>query len=118
MALLQYTAPVNYSEQKQLFKEFLENFKTFESASESSATEAIEDLRIHADDDVDGDDAMEDDDEYGQQTTGRKREPKLKYMQVLQEAADRARNNVIIELDDLNTVSLPPCYILAYVIIF
>lgn len=103
MALLQYTAPVNYSEQKQLFKEFLENFKTFESASESSATEAIEDLRIDADDDVDGDDAMQDD-EYGQQTTRRKREPKLKYMQVLQNAADRATNNVIIELDDLDTV--------------
>ncbi|KAI1920747.1 DNA replication licensing factor MCM7 [Ophidiomyces ophidiicola] len=105
MALLQYKAPVKYSEQKELFKEFLQHFKSFESASESAATEAIEGLHIEENDISDDDDIMEEingDTPGGRSARRRNRQPKLKYMQVLQDVADRTKNNVLIELDDLD----------------
>ena len=49
MALLQYPAPVDYAAQQAAFKDFLLHFKSFESASENAATEAIEDLHIDED---------------------------------------------------------------------
>ena len=97
MALLQYRAPVKYSEQQAIFKDFLQHFKSFETA------DAIEDLNLH--EDVDEDDLMEDAGEDGEQTNERrKREPKVKYMQILQDVADRVKSNVVIELDDLQSV--------------
>lgn len=106
MALLQYPAPVDYAAQLDAFKDFLKHFKTFESASEAAATEAIEDLHIDGDGTSDEYDFMDDvDDEEGVQRSRRRREPKLKYMQMLQDVADRERNNILIELDDLATVS-------------
>lgn len=108
MSLLQYPAPVDYAAQLDSFKDFLQHFKTFESASEAAATEAIEDLHIDGDGTSDEYDFMEDaDGENGEQRPGRKqREPKLKYMQMLQDVADRERTNILIELDDLMTVSI------------
>ncbi|KAI9924999.1 hypothetical protein ASPWEDRAFT_118579 [Aspergillus wentii DTO 134E9] len=105
MALLQYPAPVDYAAQLDVFKDFLKHFKTFESASESAATEALEDLHIDGDGTSDEYDFMEDaENEGGAQGAGRRRrEPKLKYMQMLQDVADRERTNVLIELDDLIT---------------
>lgn len=110
MALLQYPAPVDYEAQKEAFKDFLQHFKSFESASEAAATEAIEDLHIDGDRTSDEYDFMDDaEDEEGAQRSGRtarrRREPKHKYMQMLQEVADRERSNILIELDDLRTVS-------------
>lgn len=110
MALLQYPAPVDYTAQLNSFKDFLQHFKTFESASESAATEAIEDLHIDGDDTSDEYDFMDDaEDENGEQRPSRRRRDpkhKYKYMQMLQDVADRERTNVLIELDDLLTVSV------------
>ncbi|CBF70403.1 hypothetical protein AN5992.2 [Aspergillus nidulans FGSC A4] len=104
MALNQYPAPVDYHGQLEAFKDFLKHFKSFESASASAATEAIEDLHIDEDGISDEYDFMEDADESGAQSrAGRRRnkEPKLKYMQMLQDVADRERLDVLVELDDL-----------------
>ncbi|OKL60884.1 DNA replication licensing factor mcm7 [Talaromyces atroroseus] len=106
MALLQYPAPVDYAAQQEAFKDFLKHFKTFESASEAAATEAIQGLRIDGDRSEDEYDFMDDvDTEQGR----RRRDPKTKYMQVLQDIANRDSNNILIELDDLETFekSLP-----------
>ncbi|KAL3475809.1 MCM2/3/5 family-domain-containing protein [Aspergillus californicus] len=112
MALLQYPAPVDYSGQLNAFKDFLQHFKSFESVSASAAAEAIEDLRLDEDGTSDEYDFMDDADESGAQGRGarrRQREPKLKYIQMLQDVADRERSDVLIELDDLATYerSLP-----------
>jgi DNA replication licensing factor MCM7 len=51
---------------------------------------------------------MDDVNEGGAQSRGarrRNREQKLKYMQMLQDVADRERADVLIELDDLVAVS-------------
>jgi DNA replication licensing factor MCM7 len=110
MALLQYPPPVDYAAQLDAFKDFLQHFKTFESTSEAAATQAIEDLHIDGDATSDEYDFMDDvENENGQQGAGTRRgrrEPKLKYMQILQDIADRERTNILIELDDLATVSL------------
>ncbi|PWY74589.1 MCM-domain-containing protein [Aspergillus sclerotioniger CBS 115572] len=105
MALNSYTLNVNYEAQLDAFKDFLKHFKSFESASESAATEALEDLHIDEDGTSDEYDFMDDvDQEGGAQRAGRRRrEPKLKYMQLLQEVADRERTNILVELDDLAT---------------
>lgn len=106
MALNQYPAPVDYNGQLDAFKDFLKHFKSFESASASAATEAIEDLNIDEDRTSDEYDFMDDADESGAQSRGRRRnkQPKLKYMQMLQDVADRERSDILIELDDLVTV--------------
>ncbi|OQE42385.1 hypothetical protein PENCOP_c004G08071 [Penicillium coprophilum] len=105
MSLLQYPPPVDYSAQLNGFKDFLKGFKTFQSSSEAAATEALEDLNIDDGQTSDEYDFMDDVDE----TTGanargarRHREPKLKYMQILQDIANRDKSNILIELDDLS----------------
>ena len=103
MALLQYRAPVNYELQFEAFKDFLQNFKSFESATEDAAADAIENLRIDADGTSDEYDFM-DDAEGDADETRKQRRTKLKYMSVLQDISDRVKNNVLIELDDLDTV--------------
>ncbi|OQE31975.1 hypothetical protein PENSTE_c001G05423 [Penicillium steckii] len=112
MALLQYQAPVDYAAQLDGFKDFLQHFKTLQSSSEAAATEAMEDLNIDGNRTSDEYDFMDDvDDGEGAQTRGarRRREPKLKYMQILQDVSNRDSANVIIELDDLDVYekSLP-----------
>lgn len=106
MALNQYPAPVDYNGQLDAFKDFLKHFKTLESASASAATEAIQDLNLDEDGTSDEYDFMDDADESGAQSRGarRNKEPKLKYMQMLQDVADRERPDILIELDDLITV--------------
>ncbi|KAI2766008.1 hypothetical protein DTO012A8_8767 [Penicillium roqueforti] len=104
MSLLQYPPPVDYSAQLNSFKDFLKGFKTFQSSSEAAATEALEDLNID-DGTSDEYDFMDDADETnGANTRGarRHREPKLKYMQILQDIANRDKSNILIELDDLS----------------
>jgi DNA replication licensing factor MCM7 len=103
MALLHYRTPVDYHAQQEAFKDFLETFKSFEST-----TDAIEDLHIDGDGTSDEYDFMDDaDGTDGQQTrSDRRKEPKRKYMKMLQDVADRDKSNILIELDDLDTVSL------------
>jgi DNA replication licensing factor MCM7 len=107
MALLQYQAPVDYAAQLDGFKDFLQHFKTLQSTSEAAATEALEDLNIDGDRSSDEYDFMDDVDDEGADTRGarRRREPKLKYMQILQDIANRDASNIVIELDDLDVVS-------------
>ncbi|KXG54076.1 Nucleic acid-binding, OB-fold [Penicillium griseofulvum] len=103
MSLLQYPPPVDYSAQLSGFKDFLQGFKTFQSSSEAAATEALEDLNIDDGQTSDEYDFMDDVDETNGNTRGarRHREPKLKYMQILQDIANRDKSNILIELDDL-----------------
>jgi DNA replication licensing factor MCM7 len=102
MALLQYPAPVDYAAQQEVFKDFLKGFKSFESASEAAATEAIQGLRIDGDRTDDEYDFMDDVETEG----GARRDPKTKYMRMLQDVANRDSNSILIELDDLATVCL------------
>jgi DNA replication licensing factor MCM7 len=107
MSLLQYPPPVDYSAQLDGFKDFLKGFKTFQSSSEAAATEALEDLNIDEGRTSDEYDFMDDldDGEGGNARARRHREPKLKYMKVLQDVANRDTGHILIELDDLATVS-------------
>lgn len=118
MALLQYPAPVDYTKQLDAFKDFLKHFKTFQSTSEAAATEALEELNIDGERSSDEYDFMDDADEAegGQTNTARRRKDlKLKYMQVLQDVANRDQSNILIELDDLSVVSF--CVALGYAVI-
>ena len=92
MALLQYRAPVDYEAQQEAFRDFLENFKSSESASEETATNAINGLHIDGDATRSGRD-------------DRSRRDKRKYISLLQDIADRVKSNILIELDDLDLVS-------------
>ncbi|OJK03681.1 hypothetical protein ASPACDRAFT_21902 [Aspergillus aculeatus ATCC 16872] len=103
MSLLTYNVHVDYEAQLEGFKDFLKHFKSFESASESAATEAIEDLNLEEDGTSDEYDFMDDVEDGAQRPGRRRREPKLKYMQLLQDVADRERTNILVELDDLAT---------------
>jgi DNA replication licensing factor MCM7 len=98
---------VDYSAQLSGFKDFLQGFKTFQSSSEAAATEALEDLNIDDGQTSDEYDFMDDVDETNGNARGarRHREPKLKYMQILQDIANRDKSNILIELDDLAIVS-------------
>lgn len=93
------------------FEDFLTSFKSSASASESSATNALQDLNIDEDGLSDEYDFMDDiADGNGRQTnrrTGKDRDPKKKYMEMLQRVADRHTSEVIIELDDLDAVGSP-----------
>ena len=60
MALLQYRAPVDYEAQQEAFRDFLENFKSSQSASEDAATDAIDDLNLEEDRTSDEYDFMDD----------------------------------------------------------
>lgn len=96
MALLTFRSPVHYGEQQAALEDFLRNYKS----SSAEAAEALEGLQIDADDDEY--DFMDESDGHGPQRNSRSRNPKLKYMQLLQDVADRKTNQVTIELDDLD----------------
>ncbi|KAI9885643.1 MAG: hypothetical protein M1823_002563 [Watsoniomyces obsoletus] len=114
MSLLTYKNLVKYDEQQADFEKFLTNFKSSQSASASSAVSALQDLHL---DDEDNEDDLSDeydfmDDVDGNGRTRRRRQqqqrgdPKLKYMEVLQGVANRTVTEVLIELDDLDSVSV------------
>lgn len=113
MSLLNYPAPVDYAKQLDGFKDFLQHFKTFQSTSEMAATEAMEELNIDGGGTSDEYDFMDDVEDEGRQTRGtrRHREPKLKYMQVLQDIANREKSHILVELDDLEVVGISFCVI-------
>lgn len=93
------------------FEDFLASFKFSSSASEASATNALQDLNIDEDGLSDEYDFMDDAAEGAINARrsgrgGRDRDPKKKYMEVLQKVADRQTSEVCIELDDLDTVCM------------
>lgn len=126
MALLTYRAPVNYEEQQgnqhfpppshttatnsiaAAFGDFLANFKA--STSSAEAADALQDLTIDEDGLSDEYDFMDDAQDGGparrrEQQRG-SRDPKRKYMEMLQRVANRQQSQVLIDLDDLDTVRL------------
>ena len=110
MSLPQYPPPVDYAAQTNGFRDFLKGFKSFQSSSEAAATEAMQDLNIDGGRTSDEYDFMDDADEMdGATTRGSKRQtPKVKYMQILQDVANRDTAHIQIDLDDLETVSIEP----------
>ncbi|KAK5306561.1 DNA replication licensing factor MCM7 [Exophiala xenobiotica] len=98
MALLQHKALADYAKQLEAFQSFLEKFETSKTSSDAAA-EAIDGLHLDGDHSSDEYDFM-DDVADGDGTSARRR-PKRKYMEMLQEVADRERQNILIDLDDL-----------------
>ncbi|CAG7941292.1 unnamed protein product [Penicillium salamii] len=105
MSLLQYPPPVDYASQTTGFKEFLKGFKSFQSNSEATATEALQDLNIDEGRTSDEYDFMDDADEMDGATSRptKRQNPKFKYMQILQDVANRDTSHIQIDLDDLET---------------
>ena len=98
MALLAYKAPVDYEAQLDAFQSFLEKFETTKSASDEAA-EAIDGLNLDEDHTSDEYDFL--DDVANGDGARRQHGTKRKYVEMVQEVADRDRQNVLIELDDL-----------------
>ena len=81
--------------------------RNFKATTSNDTADALGDLNINGDDGDDEYDFM--DDEAGaarQQRDGRQAAPKskFKYMNLLQDVADRTISNITIELDDLDEV--------------
>lgn len=84
------------------FQDFLQTFK---SSGSSEATSALEDLRLGGDGSSDEYDFMDDaNGEEDSRRRARRREPKRKYIELLQDVADRKRDHLYIDLDDLDEV--------------
>jgi hypothetical protein len=91
------------------FVEFLTTFKSSASASEASATTALQGLHIEDEDLSDEYDFMDDVDHGNgprRRPTRANKEPKLKYKNLLQEIANREKSEITIELDDLEVVRI------------
>ena len=83
------------------FEDFLQNYK-----STTTDLDALEDLNLDGDGTSDEYDFMDDvaGDKETRQRTSRTRQPKRKYMEMLQNVVDRKIKEVTIELDDLDNV--------------
>ena len=101
MALLQHKALADYEKQLNAFQSFLEKFETSKTSSDAAA-EAVDGLHLDSDHTSDEYDFM--DDVAGGDGANSRRRLKRKYMEMLQEVADRERQNILIELDDLQEV--------------
>ena len=101
MALLQHKALADYKKQAEAFESFLEKFETSKT-SPDAATEAIDSLNLDGDHTSDEYDFM--DDVGDGNGSAPRRRPKRKYMDMLQEVANRVRPDILIELDDLQEV--------------
>ena len=98
MALLQHKALADYEKQLDAFQSFLEKFET--SKTSADVGEAIGGLHFDGDHTSDEYDFMDD---VADEDRSRRR-PKRKYVDMLQEVANRERQNIVIELDDLQEV--------------
>lgn len=90
------------------FEDFLLNYKSTQTDQDLVATDAFEELNLDEDGTSDEYDFM--DDVAGGKDArhaARHKEPKRKYMDMLQKVADRQIGEVTIELDDLDNVSEP-----------
>lgn len=81
------------------FVDFLQNFKS----SSTEAADQLENLNLNGDGEEAEYDMVDDSDDPAPQ--GRRR-TKAKYMEMLQDIADRTRTNVLIDLNDLDTVRI------------
>lgn len=102
MALLTHKTLVNYEEQQAQFEDFLQTFKS----SSTEATEQLQDLNLGEDGQSDEYDFMDESDDGAEGQRSRRqehnRDPKKKYMQMLQDVADRVTSQITIDLDDLD----------------
>lgn len=81
--------------------DFLQNFKS----SSAEAAEQLEGLNINGDGDSDEYDMVDDSDDPAPDGSQRRNHhSKLKYMQMLQDVADRIKTDIIIDLNDLDAV--------------
>lgn len=80
--------------------DFLQNFKS----SSTEAAEQLEGLNLNGDGDSDEYDMLQDSDDPAP-NGARNRNPKAKYIQMLQGVADRTRTEITIDLNDLEAVS-------------
>ena len=89
------------------FEDFLTSFKSTASDLDPAATNALEHLHLEEDGLSDEYDFMEDveDGKAGRRKPGQYPDPKRKYMDMLQQVADRKLSEVTIDLDDLENVS-------------
>jgi DNA replication licensing factor MCM7 len=89
------------------FEEFLQTFK---STPTSALANALNDMNIEEDDLSDEYDFMDDEDEGGEnarrQAGSNAKQPRLKYMDLLQKVADRYEDEITIDLDDLAKVDI------------
>ncbi|MCJ1311588.1 Mcm2-7 hexameric complex component [Agyrium rufum] len=101
MALFEFKTTVNYPLQLEAFEDFLKTFKS----SEASATSALQNLNLDEDGLSDEYDFMDDVAEgNGNARPARSsKDPKKKYMEKLQQIANRQLSEICIELDDLDT---------------
>jgi len=100
MALLQYRAPADYEAQLEAFESFLDKFEATKNATDQAA-DAIDGLHLDGDETSDEYDMLDDvDDAVGGQ---QRQQSRKKYMEMLQQVADRERSNILIELDDLKS---------------
>lgn len=99
MALLQHKALADYAKQLDAFESFLKKFETSKTSSDAAA-EAIDSLHLDGDHTSDEYDFMDD----VTDNANTRRRPKRKYMEMLQEVADRERQNILVDLDDLQEV--------------
>jgi len=83
--------------------------QTFKSSS-TEATEQLQDLNLGEDGQSDEYDFMDESDDgaAGQRSQRQEhnRDPKKKYMQILQDVADRVTSQITIDLDDLDAVGI------------
>lgn len=126
MALLTFKSPVDYAAQQSTYKahladkmktniqfigafeDFLTTYESTASDSDAAATDALEGLNI-------GEDNLSDEyvmvDDAGNERNFRKpneyRGTKKKYLNILQQVADRQVSEITIELDDLDNVGHP-----------
>jgi len=91
--------------QQAAFQDF---FRTFKSQGTTEAADALENLNLDADtasDDYDFmDDADENDGAQRSRRNGQARGPKIKYMTLLQDIADRKKQHITVDLDDVDLV--------------
>jgi hypothetical protein len=84
------------------FEDFLKSFKS----STVEASEALEGLNLDEDSLSDEYDFMEDADAGAARTRRNQQHPKVKYMKMLQDVADRKIADILIELDDVEQVGM------------
>ncbi|KAI9744071.1 MAG: Mcm2-7 hexameric complex component [Claussenomyces sp. TS43310] len=100
MALLTFRSPVEYEKHKNAFEEFLESYKT----KKTSAASALLGMDIDDDDLSDEYDFADSDDEGRRDrriTSQQHQQPHQKYMDILQNVANRLEDEITIDLDDL-----------------
>lgn len=82
--------------------DFLQNYKS----TSTEAAEQLENLNLNGDGESDEYDMVDDEDDPAPGASQRRnRHNKAKYVQMLQDIADRTRTNILVDLNDLDTVS-------------